>query len=223
MKTQAIFFDMDGLLIDSEPLWRKAQIEIFGNLGLTLKDADCATTTGLRIDEVCHHWYQKRPWKGISPDQASDLIVDFMIDAVLREGIAMPGAVSAVQAASKTGLPLGLVTSSPIRLVEPTLKKLALSDAFDQIASAFDLPYGKPNPAVYLQMTERLNVNPCCSMTFEDSLNGVIAAKAGRLFCVAVPSPENFEDPRMKLADRLISTLEEVDQGWIRGLLEGED
>ena len=68
---KAVIFDMDGLLIDSEPLWRRAEIEVFESVGLRLTEEDCEQTTGLRTDEIVGYWYDRRPWAGPPPDTES--------------------------------------------------------------------------------------------------------------------------------------------------------
>jgi len=64
---RAVVFDMDGLLVDSEPLWVRAEIEIFGEVGVVLGEEDCARTKGLRVDDVIAYWYARSPWKGSAP------------------------------------------------------------------------------------------------------------------------------------------------------------
>ena len=66
LENQALIFDLDGVLIDSEPLWRKAEIEIFASVGLRLQDSDCLNTQGLRIDEAVSYWHERNPWSGPS-------------------------------------------------------------------------------------------------------------------------------------------------------------
>ena len=213
---KALFFDMDGLLIDSEPIWRKVEMEVFAGVGLSLSEEDCACTTGLRIDEVCNYWKSRRDWGDPSAETLAQTIIEAMIKAVLREGTAMKGAISAVHAASNQGVPLALVTSSPLSLAEATLKKLDLQGAFTHVISAFELDYGKPHPGVYLKLIEKLGCPPMKCVAFEDSLNGVLAAKSGRLYCAAVPAAEDRLKPQFSIADCVLPSLEVVDDAWFR-------
>lgn len=203
----AVIFDMDGLLIDSEPHWREAEIEIFATVGVTLTDAMCRETTGLRIDEVVAHHHAREPWGGPSVRELAARIVERMIERVRASGDALPGAIEAVEACAARGLPLALASSSPRRLIDATLAHLGLEGRFGVIESAEDDRYGKPHPAVYLRTAEGLGVGPVRCLVFEDSLNGVIAAKAARMRCVAVP---DAPDPRFAIADLVLGSLTEL-------------
>ena len=204
---QAAIFDMDGLIVDSEPLWRRTEVAVFGEVGLTLTEAMCEATTGLRIDEVALHWFRRSPWKGPSPHALAVRIVDRMIE---HAGTAMqPGVASALEACAEAGLRLAVASSSPLRLIDATLSRLGLRERF-----------GKPHPAVFLNTAEQLGVAPAECLVLEDSLNGVLAAKAARTICVAVPSPSDRADPRFAIADRVLGSLEELDERTIAELAE---
>lgn len=213
MPTRAFIFDMDGLLLDSEPLWRRAEIEAFGALGIALDDAACATTTGLRIDEVVTHWLS-HPERSNDDARAADAgalrarIVDRVIELVRAQGRLLPGARAALQSAADTGLPLALASSSDERLIEATLGHFELRSLFAHVVSAEHEALGKPHPGVYLRTASALGVAPTDCLAIEDSLNGVIAAKAARMQCVAVPAPHDRSDRRFAIADVLLSSLE---------------
>lgn len=202
----AAIFDMDGLLIDSEPAWRRAEIEVFGEVGLALTDAECRETTGLRIDEVAAFHFARAPWEGASPAEVATRIVDLMVARVSAEGAPMDGAIEAVESlAGRTRL--ALASSSPRRLIDATLARLGLTDRFAVITSAEADRYGKPHPAVFLRAAEALGVAPTRCLVLEDSLNGLVAAKAARMRCVVVPEAP---DPRFALADRVLGSLREL-------------
>ncbi|MBX3269274.1 MAG: hexitol phosphatase HxpB [Sandaracinaceae bacterium] len=207
---RAAIFDMDGLLIDSEPLWRAAEVEVFRTVGLVITEADCVETTGLRIDEVVAHWHAKHPWAEPPRSVIVERIVDRLIALVTAHGAPLPGVAHALAQCRARGLRLALASSSPRRIIAATLDELALSDAFEVIASAEDDRYGKPHPAVFLRCAELLGVAPTECLVFEDSLNGVIAAKAARMTCVAVPERP---DARFAIADRVLGSLADFD--WI--------
>jgi len=201
---RAAIFDMDGLLIDSEPFWRASEIEVFATVGLTLTDAQCERTTGLRIDEVVAHWHGAHPWDDPQPAVITERIVDGLIRRVREGGAKLPGVDAAIAKCRDQGLRLALASSSARRIIDATLDRLALTDTFEVIASAEDDRYGKPHPSVFLRTAELLGVAPTECLVFEDSLNGVIAAKAARMHVVAVPERQ---DPRFAIADRVLSSL----------------
>lgn len=214
MPTRAFIFDMDGLLLDSEPLWRRAQIEAFGAAGIALDDKACASTTGLRIDEVVAHWLahpERSKSKGREAD-ASELrqsIVDRVIELVRSEGQLLPGARSALEGAAATGLPLALASSSDARLIEATLAHFELRDLFAHVVSAEHDAFGKPHPEVYLRTAAQLSLAPTACVAIEDSLHGVLAAKAARMICVAVPAADERTDGRFAIADVVLESLEQ--------------
>jgi sugar-phosphatase len=218
-KLTTAIFDMDGLLIDSEPSWRRAEVEVFATVGLELTEQDCEATTGLRIDEVAEHWFSRAPWEGPTPHEVAERIVDRMEEIVGAEGEPMPGAHDAVERCRDAGLRLALASSSAERLIEATLSRLGLRDAFELLCSAQHERYGKPHPAVFLTCADHLGVPPARCLVIEDSLNGVLAAKAARMTCVAVPEATQRGDERFCIADRVLDSLEGLDPDTLAALV----
>ncbi len=215
MEPAAVIFDLDGLLVDSEPLWVRAEREVFASAGVVLSAADCAQTTGLRVDEVCRYWAARRPWAGPSPDAVADRVVD-RVEVLLRtEARPQPGAVAAVARLSTAGLALAVASSSSRRLIDAALERLALSALLPTRCSAEDEPFGKPHPAVYLSAAAALGRRPETCVAVEDSLNGVVAAVAARMPVIAVPDRGQRGDPRFCLADRVLPDLDALDVGVV--------
>jgi len=215
----AVIFDMDGLLIDSEPLWHVAEIEVFATVGVELTPDLCQQTTGLRIDEVVQIWYSRRPWSDPAPDAVSRRIVERVVELVAEQGEPKPGAIAAVAAARDAGCALALATSSAPSLIEAVVARLGLAGAFDVMHTAAEERYGKPHPAVLLTTAELLSVDPSRCVVLEDSLNGVIAAKAARMACIAVPEVPPDQRARFAIADVVLDSLEAVDRALFIELL----
>lgn len=213
---RAAIFDMDGLIVDSEPLWRRTEIEVFAEVGVELTEAMCEATTGLRIDEVAHHWSARFSWKGPSPDKLAERIVDRMIEQL--DPVPLPGVERGLDLCLESGLRIALASASPARLIEATLRELGLFERFEHVVSAENERFGKPHPAVFLTTADRLGVRATECLVLEDSLNGVLAAKAARARCVAVPAERERHDPRFTIADRVLSSLEELDEPLLREL-----
>ncbi len=203
----SVLFDMDGLLIDSEPLWRASEREVFARHGLVLTEDDCRSTAGMRIDAVAAHWQRLRGYAGDSV-AVSEEIVDVMEAVLATRAVAMPGALALVQCARAAGYRTAIATSSPMRLAHAVVARFGWQGAFDAVCSAEKLPYGKPHPEIFLSAARALDVAPSSCVVFEDSLNGVIAAKAASMFCVAVPE---HVTPRFAIADVQLASLAEVD------------
>jgi sugar-phosphatase len=213
----AVVFDMDGVLIDSEPLWRRAEIEVLATVGLRLTEADCMRTTGLRIDEVVAFWHRQQPWAEPAPAEIATRIVTRVIERVGTEGEPLPGAREALDFFAARGLVLGLASSSPSRLIEAVLARLGLQERFAAVHSAEHEARGKPDPAVYLHAAARLGHDPARCLAVEDSIPGVLAAAAAGMGCIAVPAPEDRHDPRLRGATVVLGSLRELDDAiWAR-------
>jgi len=215
---RAVIFDMDGLLIDSEPLWRRAEREVFAEVGLHLTDADCERTTGLRTDDLVGFWFDLFPWSGPSQESVGAAINARAVELVEQHGVAMPGAVEAVEAARAAGFAVGLATSSFDELIVTVIRKIGLRDAFEVTASGTDEKAGKPDPAVYLTAARKLGVDPRLCVAVEDSTVGVRAARAAAMRVIAVPAPHHFHLPGFGDADVKLRSLEEFSVEMLRKL-----
>ncbi|MBK6697838.1 MAG: hexitol phosphatase HxpB [Myxococcales bacterium] len=209
-RASAVIFDMDGVLVDSEPLWRVAEVETFAAFGIVLTPEQSEATLGLRIDDVVNLVVGER--QDVDRHAVGQATLARMRELIAREGKALPGAKAAVDRAGARGLKVGLASSSPRSLIDVVLMRLGLEGAFEAVHSAEDEPFGKPHPAVYLSAAARLGVAPARCIAIEDSLRGVIAAKAASMRCVAVPAKA---DARFAVADVVLSSLTELnDEVW---------
>ncbi len=208
---------MDGLLIDSEPLWHEAEVEIFGALGVPLLRAATRSTKGMFVDEVTQYWFDRFPWEGPTPQEVALQVLDRVGELVVERGQTMPGAIETVTAMSNSG-PIALASSTPYDLIEVVLAHIGLSDAFEVICSAQDEEYGKPHPGVFLTTARKLGVSPenCC--VFEDSLAGILAAKAARMICVAVPELSERKAPEVGIADIVLNSLSDFSPALLEEL-----
>lgn len=205
-----VIFDMDGLLVDSEPLWVRAEIEVFGAVGVRLSEADCATTKGLRIDDVVAHWHAIHRWASPAREDVEQRLVARVAELVRAEGRALPGVAPAIAAARALTSEIALASSSPRALIDAVLDRLELHGVFGVVQSAQTEPYGKPHPGIFLTTAKALGVPPTECVVLEDSMTGVLAAKAARMACIAVPEVHPTHDPRFVIADRVVGSLEAV-------------
>jgi len=208
MNVKGVIFDMDGLLVDSEPIWRKVEIACFAEVGLHLTEDQCRQTKGLRIDEVIDYWFNISPWEGLSKAQLVTNIVDEMESTLRKEAVALPGVLDVIDQCCKAGLTLSIASSSQLRLIQAVVEALNLKNSISICCSAEHEQYGKPHPAVFLTAASKMEIEPAHCVVFEDSLPGVIAAKSAKMNCIAVPEPEEINDVRFKLADRVLNSLE---------------
>ena len=206
----AIIFDMDGVLVDSEPLWRLAERQIFATVGLDLTDADCERTMGMRTDEVIEHWYRLSPWEGATCAELEAQLEGRMRELITEQATAMPGVEQSIAMARAEGLALGLATSSAPSLIEAVLAKLGLRDAFAVVHSAIDEEFGKPHPAVFLTTARLLGVESAECVAIEDSVAGVRSARAAGMRVIAVPPPHLFDEAGYDQADIKLHSLEDL-------------
>ena len=211
-----VLFDMDGLLIDSEPLWQRAEIEVFGALGLALTRAECLETRGLRVDEVVAHWFARAPWAGPGLGAVRDAIVQRVIALVAIDGRAKPGVAHALGFFAARGLPLGVASSSDHAIIDAVLARLGIRDAFAIVHSGEEEARGKPDPAIYRSAARKLGVAPARCVALEDSPSGVAAALAAGMRCIAVLDADTVGDvvaerARLAAADVVLGSLAQID------------
>lgn len=150
-RIEAAIFDMDGLLIDSEPLWDQAEVEVMESLGVDTRRRDeLPDLLGLRIDLVVDLWYAQQPWHGVDRAEATARIIRRAIELVEASRPLLPGVREAVALCKAQGLKVGLASASPLMMLEKVLDMFELRDQFDALASAEHLPWSKPHPQVYL-------------------------------------------------------------------------
>ncbi len=130
----------------------------------------------------------------------------------------MPGAREALDVVSAAGFPLALASSSTSEIIAAVLQTMGMERYFQVTQSAEHESYGKPHPGVYIEAARRLGVEPRRCLAFEDSPNGVIAAKAARMLCIAVPDPALKEDRRLQAADLILPSLMDFHLGLLEQL-----
>lgn len=198
---EAVIFDMDGLLIDSEPFWRKAEIEVFGTVGLTLTEDDCRQTMGYRLNEVVDLWYSREPWQGKSKKAVESEILERVAQLIRQEGQLLPGVEETLKLCRDISLKMAIASSSAMALIEAVVDRFKLASSFDILHSAQWEKFGKPHPDVFIHTAEKLGVNSENCLVLEDSFHGMVAGLAAKMKVVAVPekmSPE-FEAAHLVL------------------------
>ncbi len=203
----AVIFDMDGLLIDSEPFWKQAERAVYETVDVSIDDNFLRQVEGLRLDEAIQFVYDRHPFAKKTKKQVEVEIIQMMIDLIREKGKALPGVYQTLDYFKSKNIPLALASSSAEVLIQAVLKKLSLVSYFQFTRSGQLENFGKPHPQIFISTAQLLHVNPTQCLVFEDSLNGILAAKAARMFCIAVPDQHRFEDPRLSIADHKIKSL----------------
>ena len=208
-RTAALIFDFDGLIVDSESPGFQAWSEMYAAHGCSLpfdKYSACIGTIG-GFD--LHAFLEQE--SGRSFDRADlERACNTRWLELMQSQPVLPGVAACVSSAKGRGLRLAIASSSTQKWVTRNLRKFGLYDAFDAICTSDHVSAVKPDPALYLLALEKLGVTADAAIAFEDSPNGILAAKRAGIFCVAVPNPLTKDLP-LDMADRRLRSLEEFD------------
>lgn len=216
--SNAAIFDMDGLLIDSEPLWRKAEIACFKEVGIQLTEDDCRKTMGYRLNEVVDYWFARQPWENYSKARLEEDILDQVIELIRVEGKSMPGVQHALELFAEMDFKIALASSSAMRLIDVVLKSLQVEDRFQVVRSAQHETYGKPHPQVFISTAEALGVSPENCVVLEDSFHGIIAGKAAKMKVIAVPEPRELKNVTFQATDLVLPSLDKITRSNVLAL-----
>ena len=127
---EAVVFDMDGLMIDSQPYWQTAQLEILPQLGVPTTRQDTIDTTGMRIDRIVQMCYAQSPWNGVSCEEVCNRILKRVTELVQQHRPTMPGLNHTIEVCRQQRLKLALASSSPMGLIDATIEALRLDGVF---------------------------------------------------------------------------------------------
>ncbi|MGF1868401.1 HAD family hydrolase [Photobacterium indicum] len=204
---ELFIFDMDGVLIDSEPFWRQAQIQVLKLHGAHINIDDCIEyTMGKRIDDIAKLWIDHFSLS-LNTKKLSEEILDKTVYLIEQFGEAKEGIYELIQLLKRSNYRIALATSSSQPIITAVIDKLELNGIFELTLSADVVINGKPAPDVYLEVCNQMNVQPQNAIALEDSFNGVCAAVSAGITTIAIPE---FYDDRFKIANYRLSYINEV-------------
>lgn len=214
---QAVLFDMDGLLVNTEPLWFEVEHEVMARLGGTWTPQDQQALVGGSLHRSVDYLLS-RATRTARHDDVADWLVDGMANLLAeREAVLMPGAIDLLTEVRAAGIPRILVTSSEQVIMDAVLASLAKHDiAFTATVCGADVSEPKPHPEPYLLAASLIGADPAASVALEDSTNGVISALAAGCVTIAVPGVAPVA-PRPGLT--IVGSLAEVDLALLRDLV----
>ncbi|HRI26099.1 MAG TPA: hexitol phosphatase HxpB, partial [Ferruginibacter sp.] len=215
MNLNTVIFDMDGLLIDSEPLWGQAAEELFSAYDIHLTPQQYGKTTGLRTREFLKFWFHHFHISPANLPDAESQIVHRVVELVTQHGKPMPGVRYIFDFFKERNFNIGLATSSGHLLIEVVVDILGIRKDLQAVSSANDLGYGKPHPEVYLNCAGKLSVHPRQCLCFEDSFNGMIAVKAAHMKCVVIPEKTARSRTHWDAADLKLDSLAAFDDSML--------
>ena len=206
---EAVIFDLDGVILDSEELWDEVREALAGERGGQWHEAAQADMMGMSSREWSVYMHE-RIGLPEPPEEISREVVRRMLERYRRELPLIPGAVEAVERLAARW-PLGLASSSNRELIDAALEAAGLARYFSVTVSSEEVEHGKPAPDVYLETARRLGVAAERCAAIEDSQNGIRSAKAAGMRVVAIPN-RHFppDDDALALADLVLNELAEL-------------
>lgn len=208
MTQKAVIFDMDGVLVDSEKLWKQAEKEVFSSLGVNVTDEDSEVTKSMTTTEVSEFWFNKFPWQSKSLETVEQMVVSRVMELITTEDCKINGIKEFIEKLKNNNYKIGLATNSPYKIIPTVLEKLEVTGLFDVISSAEFEENGKPDPAIYINTAAKLNVATKNCLVIEDSHSGMLAAKKAGMTVIAFTNgnPEaNFD-----IADFTINQFDDL-------------
>jgi len=214
---EAVVFDLDGVLIDSEPVWEQVRRDLVASRGGHWAPDAQRRLMGMSTPEWARYLSQDLG-VGLPPDEVAAQVIGEMADRYAGRIPLMPGAAGAVRRMADRW-PLGLASSSPPVLIGTVLTAAGIGSLFVTTVSTEEVPHGKPAPDVYLTVAERLGISPARGVAVEDSSNGLRSAAAAGLQVVAVPQPRYPPDPdALALARVVLHDLSRLTPDLVAGL-----
>lgn len=209
---QAVLFDMDGTLVETESLWHESEIQTMAAFGASWSEEEQKFALGGPFDVVAEYMAKKT---GVTVDEIGAKLIE-TIDALMRNEVLhlQPGIQELYDEARAAGIPTGLVTNSFRQLVDIVLDASGLE--FDVIVTGDEIPENKPHPLPYLTACAALNVDPAHAVVLEDSTTGIESATAAGCFVVAIPHLAEIDAMERQL---IVRSAEDVNLGMLQKLL----
>ena len=209
----AVFFDMDGLMVDSEPEWFLSEIEVTKAFGYNWLEVDQIACLGGPLSKVGQYMFDKCGQKE-SPEYFTQTLIDTQVARMRGNTPTMPGAVELVRELQTYGIKTALVSASPRNIVDAVLNNLG-HDLFPFSISADDVKRTKPDPEAYLKAAEMIGSEITNCLIFEDSLTGMKAAVASGAYLIGVPHLVSIEESARV---RVIKSLKQLSYSKLQEL-----
>jgi HAD superfamily hydrolase (TIGR01509 family) len=209
-KIQAVIFDMDGVLLDSEPLYYEIQQELFSTLKITVTPEQYDTFIGCTME---HMWQQLKDTHQL--EQSVEELIRLNNTTILKafrqmdHFIPMPNLLDYLHQLQRDGSKVAVASSTAKEIITVILEKLGLTFYFDEVISGEEVAQGKPAPDIFIEAACRLGAEPEQCLVIEDSQNGVAAAKAAGMQCIGF-AYSMFGEQDLSAADRVINDFEEL-------------
>jgi len=216
---KAVLFDMDGVIVDTEPLHYKAYLKMFESVGIEVPNEMYSNFTGqstfIICKQICKNFNLKHKPEELVEIKRNNFTKLFFDDKNLQ---LIKGVEKLIKDYHKNGLTLILASSASMFTINNVTKRFKLNNYFKDKLSGADLKASKPHPEIFIKAVKSANVETKECIVIEDSTNGIKAAKSAGIFCIAYKS-ESSKEQNYNLADKLITNFEEISFDKIKELL----
>lgn len=214
---RAVLFDMDGVLVDSEPVHFAADYKMMKEtFGIELLYEDYRKYIGSTIEKIWKFFREKYEITEYTWEELMDKAETVLAEMVEKDGYPeIPGVVSVIKELKSKGYLLAVASSSPMKSIIRNLEALGITGYFDTIVSGMEVEKPKPNPDIFIQAAKNLKAEPDECIVIEDSCNGVKAAKAAKMACLGFVN-QNSGNQDLSLADYLFEDFTNIDEAFIR-------
>ena len=215
---QAIIFDLDGLLVDSERYWNEARRAMAAERGIAWSADDHRACMGVSTRTWANYMIRRLNLEW-TPEQVEQHIIGTMVELYARQIPYLPGAIDAVNFAAQH-FRTGLASGSPRVLIDAVMNDAAMRGKFQAIVCSDELPRGKPAPDVYVKTAELLGMEPTRCVCFEDSANGILSGKNAEMYVIAIPDARYAPPPPgiLQQAHSVLASLHDFNLNVIRAL-----
>lgn len=219
MINKAAIFDMDGLLIDTDRIWRDAEQEVFSSVGIDVTDESAMVTRHMTVSEATLYRFNLQPWTGTGLREIESAVIKKVMDDINAAGCPLPGVQHILDFFLSRNFRIGLATNAPAEIAQQVLAKLGVTHQFHATCSSDFVPKGKPAPDIYLYTARKLQVLPENCIAFEDSPSGLAAAKTAGMHAVAISDKVDLAAQPFRMADIRLRSLEEFDERMLEQLM----
>lgn len=191
-RPRACIFDLDGTLIDSEPNYFASDRAFLARYGIDFTEDFSRSVMGRGSADIMRLFkelYPDNPFTAFPVEEMMAMRDNYYIGSAIGRTRSFPVMVELVEALVRAGMPLGLASGSSPAVIAASLEATGLARHFPVVVSAGEVSRGKPEPGIFLETARRMDIGPEACLVFEDSLNGLLAAKAARMRCVVLPAP----------------------------------
>ncbi len=218
-KNQAAIFDLDGLIVDTEAVWRRALVTVFRNEGIPLPDELHELIRGMQIRDKAAFILNSLGLPIEPAVRLASRVDEEAAKVIVAQSELKPGVEHALDVFESMGWRLGVGSGSPPPIIEAKLVHFGLLNRFGALCSTHDEVQGKPNTAIFLRAAKRLSVHPSHCVVLEDAPNGVRAARSAGMKCIAVPEG-SFNEVRQAGAHEILRSLEQLTPSMATALID---